>query len=329
MADEKSLGAIHFEAGGQERAAVPTRHCLGQICERVGIPARYADRMVGEHSQLLADNINWWFSKSPEKRMLRTFLNGERTARAFLSNRYRPLDNADLAEAVLPAMAKAGCEVLSSQITETRLYIQAATPRLQLDLEALRAKHGAHARANDIVQAGVVISNSEVGCGALRVEPMLYRLVCYNGLIMNVGIGKYHVGRSNNADLDSATEYFSDSTRELDDKAFWAKVVDLVNGVFDTGKFESLAAKFAGAKDLALPSPSDAVEEVSNRFKLAEAETKSVLDNLIAGSDNSLFGLVNAVTRAAESVESYDRAIELERMGGQILELPTKIWSAN
>lgn len=30
----------------------------------------------------------------------------------------------------------------------------------------------------DIVQAGFVVSNSEIGLGALKVEPLVYRLIC-------------------------------------------------------------------------------------------------------------------------------------------------------
>ena len=332
-------GAIEFNTNGNEQAVFPTEHCLQQICSRVGIPKQYSDRMRGENLDLLAANVNWWFQHKPETRMLRTLVNGEHTARAFLSERYRPLDNHDLAEVVLPRLADAGCEVLSSQITETRLYIQAATPKMELDLNKLRREftntHSPEAYAKikelDPVQAGVVISNSEVGAGSLRIEPMLYRLVCLNGLITAQSIRRYHVGkgRSEYAELEEAAQYFSDKTREMDDRAFWSKVCDVVNGVFDTTRFQGLAEKFAATGALTLESPVKAVEVVAVKLGLNEREHKGVLDHLIEGGDRSLFGLVNAVTRTASDAESYDRAIELERMGGEIIELPRTLWSNN
>jgi hypothetical protein len=97
--------------------------------------------------------------------------------------------------------------------------------------------------------------------------------------------------------------------------------------VFDLGRFTNLAQKFADTATLRLTNPTDAVDKVVEKFQLSERESKGVLDNLIAGGDNSLFGLVNAVTRTAEESESYDRAIELERMGGQIIELPQQTWN--
>lgn len=328
---ESALGAIRFQSNGDEHIVAPTKHCIRQIGTHCGIPAQYVERMIEHgHTDLLAQNINHWFKKEPSNRMLRTLINGTGIARAFVSDRYRPLDNADLAEIVLPELQKSGCAVLSSEITETRMYIQAATPRMELDLNKLR-ESGKKLSEIDPVQAGLVISNSEVGAGSLRVEPMLYRLSCFNGMISAQSIRRYHVGRrmAENvfAELEGAAQYFTDATREADDTAFWMKVRDVVRGVFNTEKFESLCAKFAATGSIRLECGAmKAVEEVTTRFKLTEGESESVLNHLVEGGDLSAFGLVNAVTRASTDVESYDRAIELERMGGDIIELPPTMW---
>lgn len=327
-------GLIHFDANGNSFDVEPTNHCMRQIGDRVGIPSRYMERLATvtekeDHRILLAHNVNYWFKKQPETRMLRTLMNGDHTARAFLSSRYRPLDNHDLAEIALPRIADAGCTVLSSEITERRLYIQAATPRMELDLNKARQSSGGDLRKVDPVQAGIVISNSEVGSGSIRVEPMLYRLSCFNGLITGSSIKRHHVGRANEvfAELEEAAEYFTDSTRQLDDRAFWAKVADVINGVFDTNRFKSLVEKFAATKDVKIVGAVEVVEKVAKQFRLTDGEQKSVLDHLVEGGDLSLFGLVNATTRTAEDAADYDRAIELERMGGDIIELPPTMWS--
>lgn len=338
---EGDRGKIMFGVNDSARFSVePTPHCLKQICQFAGIPSKYVDEMlvVGKdgnrpHLKLLADNINWWFSKTPAQRMLRTIQNGEMTARAFLSNSYRPRDNYDLAEKVIPVMLKAGCEVRSAQITETRLYIQASTPKMEIDVkELMRARgitdiHPANRNdwPNDPVRASVVISNSEVGAGSIRIEPGLDRLRCYNMLIASESLRKIHIGKR--VDFgDEAAELFSNETRKLDDEAFWAKVTDLVTAVFDQGKFASLVEKFAQTGAVMLAHPADTVQEIGKRFQLTEGETKSVLDHLIAGGDNTVYGLTNAITRAATDVESYDRSIELQRIGGEIIELPQGDW---
>ena len=149
-----------------------TDHAHGQIAERVGIPKRYYDRMKAEAPALLADNVNHWFRKQPERRMVRT-LDGK--ARAFLSDRYHRIDNEQIADAVLPVLLESGGHgaVVSCCVTDSKLYIQALFPRLEGEV-----------RRGDPVQGGVIVSNGEIGNGALDIRPMVYRLVCTNGLML-------------------------------------------------------------------------------------------------------------------------------------------------
>ena len=53
---------------------------------------------------------------------------------------------------------------------------------------------------------------------------------------------------------------------------------------------------------------------------------ESILPHLIRGGDISQYGLVNAVTRASQDVECYDRATQLEYVGGDILSLSGNQW---
>jgi len=69
-----------------------------------------------------------------------------------------------------------------------------------------------------------------------------------------------------------------------------------------------------------------AVEVLSNKLALTNAETSSVLKHLIEGGDLSQYGLMNAVTRTAEDVHSYDRASELEAAGAAVLDLRPTEW---
>ncbi len=54
----------------------------------------------------------------------------------------------------------------------------------------------AEVEVGDVVIAGFVISNSEVGLGSLRVEPLVFRFVCKNGMICkDYAQKRYHVGK--------------------------------------------------------------------------------------------------------------------------------------
>ena len=305
---------LHMGDSGQGAFCV-NDYTHRQIADRLGIPARYYDRMRQENPSLLDTNVNTWFETKPERRMIRTM--GGNTARAFLSDRYRRLDNVDLAEAVLPVIGDMpGAEVVSCELTETRMYIKVVNQRLQLDV-----------RPGDAVQAGFILSNSEIGAGAVRVEPLLYRLVCSNGLIAaDYSQRRYHVGRL--LESEDNREIFRDETIEADDKAFLLKVQDTVRLAVDQAKFTHLVNRLRETTTQPLSgNPVRAVEMLANRHCLAQDETGSVLRHLISAGDLSRFGLINAVTRASQDVADYDRATELERLGGHIMALPAGDWS--
>lgn len=308
--------ALEIENGRRERYGIGSI-AHEQIGDRLGIPRRYYEKMRAEAPELLARNVNTWFERQPEKRLVRT-LDGN--VRAFLSDRYRPLDNYMVAEAALPVlMGQSGIEVKSCGLTEKRLYIQAVTPKISGEV-----------KPGDLIQAGIVISNSEVGCGSVRVEPMLYRLVCSNGMITGHSLKKYHVGRKIDVEDVTSYELFEAETVEADNKAFMLKVRDIVRSAFDQLRFgqEIRRLKDAAEEKIEKGRIEDVVEETTKRFSLSQKEGESVLHNLIEGADLSKYGVANSITALANELEDYDRAVELERIGGKFIDLAPGEWRA-
>lgn len=286
-----------------------------QIADRLEIPRKYYDRCRNTDQELLAFNVNRWLHNTPERRMVRTLDN---RVRAFLSDRFRPLDNFDLAEAVLPEMAKPGLRVESAEITERRFYLKVVNERVQGEV-----------KKGDIVQAGVSISNSEVGSGSLAIQPLVYRLVCSNGAIMADGsLRKYHAGKAHGGGDDMlAWDRLSDEARRATDQAIWLQVRDLARAALDEAVFNSALEKMrAAAEQRLVAGPTEVIEVMDRRFRLAEGEKKGILEALIEGADLTRWGVANAVTAASKKVDDYDRATELERLGGQIIELEPTAW---
>ena len=282
-----------------------------QIAARLNIPFRYYQKMQTEVPDLLDQNINTWFERTPERRMIRV-LDGK--VRAFLSDRYRRLDNLELCAAVLPVINEMKNSVIEScEVTPTHLYLKVVNRRLK-----------AQVKVGDVVQAGFVVSNSEVGLGSLRVEPLVFRLVCKNGLICkDLAQKKYHVGRQVNSSDDSAYELYSEETLAQDDKTFFLKVQDIVRSAVDEAKFALTVDKLRESTQIPLKhDPVKSVEFLADRFQLTENERGDILRQLFMGADNSRYGLVNAVTAASKIAKSYERATDLERIGGEILALP-------
>ena len=286
-----------------------------QIGQHLKIPALYYDRMKSEYPELLVQNVNGWFSRTPDtKRMLRTM---DGTARALLSDRYRRIDNFEVASAVLPIISGMdGASVESCELTDSRMYLKVVNPRVTAEV-----------KKGDIVQAGIIISNSEVGMGSVNVSPLVYRLVCSNGMIAQDGaVRKYHVGRANEGGEDFSI--YRSETIEADDKAFLMKLEDSVKAAVDQARFAAIVDKMREATEATMEAKMvpQVVELASKEYGITEAEGKGILGHLIAGGDLSLYGLANAVTRQAQDVESYDRSTELEVTGYKIITMAPALW---
>lgn len=278
-----------------------------QIGAAIGIPSKYYDKMQKELPTLLADNVNAWFDAAPQAKMIRTM---DGYARAFLSDRYRRIDNFEIAQAVIPILGEMeNARVESCEVTENRMYIKCVNPRLQADVVP-----------GDTVQAGIMITNSEVGLGSVTVQPLLYRLVCTNGMVVNdAAARKYHIGRANTAGENF--QIFTDETILADNKAFMLKIRDTVRAAVDEARFGMVVDMMREAKGVKLDTPDipKFVELTATEFGLTQTEGRGVLDHLIRDEDLSLYGLANAVTRYSQDVESYDRATDLESAGYSIL----------
>lgn len=286
-----------------------------QIGQFLKIPATYYDRMRTEYPQLLTLNANGWFAKMPQsKRMLRT-LDG--TARALLSDRYRRIDNFEVASAVLPIISRMeGAGVESCELTDSRMYLKVVNPRVTAEI-----------KKGDIVQAGVLISNSEVGMGSVTVSPLIYRLVCSNGMIAEDGkLRKYHVGRANESREDFSI--YRNETIEADDKAFLMKLEDSVKAAVDQARFAAIVDKLRESTEATFQPQQvqQVVELASKEYGFTDSESSGILGHLAAGGDLSLYGLANAVTRQAQDVASYDRSTELEATGYRIITMAPSLW---
>lgn len=299
-----------------------------QMATALGIPRDYYKKMKADVPALLAANVNGWLDKAPEeKRMVRT-LDGR--ARALLSSRYRPLDNVDIAEAVLPVLLDRKLWIASCEVTERRLYIKAVDGQIHRDCPTGRAMGDGKHHFFDTISPAVIITNSEVGLGALAVETGTFTKACTNmAMIADRGMKRKHVGGgAGRVELgEDAYAMLSEGTKALTDRAVWAQVRDVVAASFDAEKFRGLVDQLGTMAEQKIEADLTKVVEVAQKtFSWTDGERGSVLKHLIQGGDLTRYGLFNAITRTAEDIGDYDRATDFERMGGQVIELPKHDW---
>jgi len=207
-------------------------------------------------------------------------------------------------------------KIVSCGVTDRRMYLKAQFPRITADV-----------KRGDAVTAGIIISNSEVGAGSLRIEALIFRLICLNGMISGELLKKYHVGARQGLD-DLTYAVLTQETREKTAEAMRSIIKDVTRAATDVLKFEERVAKFREAtEDKIGGDVIKGMEVLGNSLNLTKVEESDVLKQLIEGGDLSRWGLANAVTRAAADQEDYDRATEMERMGGDIIQLNPTQWA--
>ncbi len=289
-----------------------------QIGSVLNIPFRYYDMMRKQKPELLSKNINAWFGDMDSNLMVRSFQYPEGgIGRALLSAQYRRIDNLLIAETVLPMFAGTDqYEVISCEVTERRLYFKIVNRRLEADV-----------RVGDAVQAGVIVSNSEVGMGAVRVQPFIYRLVCSNGMVVEEMVKrKAHVGRIQEA-INNSFLIASSETQEAEDKALALRLRDQVKACIDEAMFKRILSRLKESTEIPIEgNPAEVIQLAGKFYDFSNKEKTGILRHLVNGGELSKYGLSNAVTRTAQDIEDYDRATEFEEIGWEIATMEPGLW---
>lgn len=312
--NEEGRGYDLVIENGSREPFFPTENAHRQIGSRLGIPRKFYKRLMRKYPNLLTKNVNKILHKEPQKRLVRT-LYGD--ARAFLSDRYRRIDNYDAADIVLPVLEKqTDMNIKSCNVSMEKMHIKAIFPDVEKPI-----------KKGDSVQAGICIENSEVGCGSLRFQPLVYRKVCSNGLIVqDKGVKQVHAGSSAGFE-DSNMIELSEETKRAEDKLLMHKIGDILDSIVNGKLFDSIVHDMKKSQFRSIDVPmDDFVEELGDGYNLRKGETSGVLEHLACGGDLSQYGASNSITRTAQDVDSYDRSTELQKIGGKVLEMSEKGW---
>jgi hypothetical protein len=296
------------------------------MAELCGIDRRYYQKVRTDAPHLLDRNVNHWLTTSTPKRRIVRALDSE--ARAIVSSRYAMLDNDALLQTMEPVIDELGLTVESCDVSDEKLLIKMVSPRLTGEV-----------KVGDHVQAGIMVRNSEVRCSAVEVDWFVKRLVCTNGMVVNGlngrGAFRRHVGRDWDAPrrtpngakplpLGLIPETIE---REEWERAIWQQLQASLRESLNTDAFTALLERLSLTTTLhSLLEPDAIVERVGRVFGLHPAEHSKVLYHLIRDEDLSLWGVLNAVTRTAEDVDDYNRATELEELGGRMAHLTPREW---
>ena len=212
--------------------------------------------------------------------------------------------------------SKYGLDIVSMNITPSHFYLKVTFPNLRADVSA-------DGEVGDIVQYGLNIGNSEIGKGAIHVDGLLYRKVCSNGMVVGETFNRRHLGQRN----DFGEVSMRDDTRIAYKDAMFKMIRDVIEDTSNEVAFEQVTESIRTAQaSTTIVRPIKAVEYAAKELSLSSSEAEKVTESLISNRDYSKWGMVNAITHTANTVSDYDRASELEVLGGQVLTFPPRKW---
>ena len=300
-----------------------------QIGDWLGIPWKYYDRLCSDHPDLVVTQVNALFKREPGRRMFRT-IDGK--VRAFLSDRYRRIDNDKILTGTLPAILQQeggmpSNEVIRSWVDDDSMRVTVVFTGPELEQVIGKTKDG----QDDIVKPGFEITNSETGKGRFSVRGFFYRNYCRNGCVFtfrdfSIELTRNHIGGKLSTNM--LGDILSDEAKIADDKALMLAARDVIKVMGTQEMAQRLGDALRAAKGSEpMQHVVEATEVLSNELGLLENESTAFLRNLIADRDFSRYGALNAVTAIANADETtQERAFELEELGSKILQMTNDSW---
>lgn len=312
---------------------------LEGVADRTGVPIRYLREVHAERPELFSAIVNHhWrggFSKDhvthePDSRsfMLRTLLAKQigqpNILRAVLSDKYKRIDDLEVATAILTGLQKAGIAdaKVSGDLTERKMMLRIEVPRIATEGKALvenyRSPYRKEGEQSPMIHAGLEVRTSSVGCGAFEIVPRIVIEACSNGLRVDAlgKIREVHLGGR----LEQGIVSWSDDTERKNMELLQAKTVDAVTTFLSPG-FLTRAVEAANEKAGLEVANEKQVRDITKPLGVTNAEIDSLMSFFVAGGQTNRAGLANALTAMAQATADGDRAGDLEVAGAAVLGL--------
>jgi hypothetical protein len=314
---------------------LPTAVGDESIAARLGVPTPYMRRLREPGNITLWDeNVNHWLRREPSRKVLvRTFAQTELTEpgifRSMSSDKFKMMDNLDTVLAILDGLRQAGIEftVGGFDITERRLRMTVQAPAVRVAAEALLKGYrspftGQDAASLPFIHAGFSFSNSETGNGSLSLAPRAVVEVCKNGMTRNVDLFRaVHLGGR----LDEGVVRWADDTQEKSLRLVTAQVRDTVQAFCSTEYLTEWVTSLEEKAEVKVADPAKAIKVIARRAGFSEHEAQGILSHFISGGQATAGGFMQASTSYAQTVQSPDRAIEIEEKAEQVLNIAASL----
>lgn len=289
----------------------PIDYSLSEIAKdeffhRMKMPIKYfKDLLEDGYFNLVKNHIDHnCYNMKEKKFLIRTLENEEngRYIRAFLTDKYCIFDDYDLFTILKDKLNDKNMKyeiskfVKNESITSMRITF----PELEKNIDSKKKK-------GDILKAGLLILNSEIGLHSINVYPLVYRVVCDNGLTVwqkDTSQKELFYRRHMGLSYSEMSEFVEVAIDKAIEKSF-----------------ESMN-KLEKTKDIEIELPEFKIEDICDKNRIAKSISKNIIEeyNNSWNGDKSLFAIINSMTRVARELDVEDR-IEVEKTASKFLDM--------
>jgi hypothetical protein len=291
------------------RSFTPTDHCLEQFSIRTKVPSssvmrelRKIDGYDEQDADLMARLGNNALRRiDPDKEFrIRTYTDG--TARAFVTDKYAPIDNRWYLETLREFLPEGRFSHWRGD--EDTIYGNILLPDSIMD----------YGQDDDTDYGGMVsVGNCEIGKRRITQTPSLFRAICMNGCIWGQtkgkDISKVHRGK---IDLDSL-------------KVLIAENIEYQLSILPDGIRKFLDTRTQSLNDANVKG---VIAAVATDYKLTKKQATESLEQYLAHEthEQNMFGVINAITRAGQVFDN-DSWVRLDEVGGMLMDTSASRWT--
>jgi hypothetical protein len=345
----------------------PTRSFDAQLAKALGIDLRYLRNCREQRPDIYDANVNMWLHGSERGRhgdqehagmdrkwLLRLVRGDDPTAdpgfdgvaRAWLSDRFRRIDNFDVALAVVQGLSEArnggaAPEVVSCELTEKRMYLRVADPSVRAlapellkgyrtpfadggpvrvgnggwtlpQARAAAAREGQGYAPGDepVLFAGFTVTNSDLGHGRYSFAPSIIVQICANGLTMNADVlAKHHLG----GELAEGMLEWSSATHKANLELIKRQTVDAVAQFLSRDYVVAKRDELEKVAGVRVARPDETVKFVAQTLGFTDTAADDILAHFLLGGQRTSGGIGQAVSSVAQTVDDGDVQAEMER----------------
>jgi hypothetical protein len=334
---------------------------LGQVADKLQIPAAYLRRLHTEIPELFDANVNGLLARTDRRFLVRALRHGEPGTglntlsrygfaepvfpdrvpasppgnsagtdgiiRALLSDRYHRIDNLDVLMAALEGIRNSGAAVQidGCDISDRRMYVRVSAPGVAVQAPLLLHGYRSPFNGQSGDQLPVVWAGFVLSNSEVGSGAFTLHARITARVCGNGMVMSAHGSRRAHLgarhDGDDGVVTWSEATTAKTLELITSRTADAVASYLDADYVARMVRDLEAAAGVPVTDPDTTVKVVTTKLRIPESLQADLLAHFHAGGARTAGGIMHAITSVAQTLPDADTAHELESVAVQAMHL--------